>query len=213
MDNRKQIQRILEAMRADSIPAGEAGLWKVRKVRFREAMAKKTGIPEGRYTYLTRWTEKSMHQAGECVMNDTPGELRKHLEFVLRAHGRVLVTGLGLGCVVRGLLERPAVEQVDVVEREADVLRLVEEHAWPWPPRVRVRLHHAEALAWIRGRRDRWDCAWHDLWSDPDRGEPNLAVTHMELFVTLRRRCGLQGAWAFPRRYREALRRQRMAVV
>jgi hypothetical protein len=36
-------------------------------------------------------------------MNDFPQELKKHLDFVLRARGRVLVTGLGLGCVVRGL--------------------------------------------------------------------------------------------------------------
>jgi hypothetical protein len=52
----------------------------------------------------------------EVVMEDSPRELRRHLPIWMHAHGRVLVTGLGLGCVVRGLLASPHVEYIDVAK-------------------------------------------------------------------------------------------------
>jgi spermidine synthase len=48
-------------------------------------------------------------------MEDTLSELRRHTPIFMRAKGRLLVTGLGLG-VVRGLLAKPEVEHIDVVE-------------------------------------------------------------------------------------------------
>lgn len=210
------VPEVLRAMRADSVPAGSSGLWEVRKVVVTDGMADATAsgryphrVPAGNYTNLFRATMATVHLDGECVMNDFPGELRKHLEFVLVARGRVLVTGLGLGCVVRGLLAVGRAESIDVVERDKHVVRL----AWPSVEeaargnRAQVRLHVSDALRFARKTMERWDFAWHDLWSDPDVKEPHLVVTHAEVMAALRGKAARQGAWAFPREHRRTMER------
>ena len=123
-------------------------------------------------------------------MEDSAFELRKHLPIWMAARGRVLVTGLGLGCVVRGLLAKPEVEQIDVVEIDDDILRVVGPEFAKDP---RVTLHHGDALEIdLAGR---FDFAWHDLWTEGD----GLHQLHVALLMRFSNRCGPQGAWAFPR--------------
>jgi len=140
-------------------------------------------------------------------MDDSDRELRTHLDFMLRAKGRVLITGLGLGCVVRGCLANPAVEQVTCIERDQSVLKLVA----PYMPKTpRLEIIKADALKWCEATEEKFDCAWHDLWSDPDKEEPHLQVNHSHLLAMLADKVGYQGAWAFPREqkrlWRECLR-------
>src|SRR6185369_8969082 len=103
-------------------------------------------LPAARYTYLRFLTDKTLYSEhpGAVVMEDTPFELRTHLGFVMRAHGRVLITGLGLGCVIRGLLENPKVEHVTCIENSKDVLKLVA----PYMPTERLEIVEADALEW-----------------------------------------------------------------
>ncbi len=198
-----KISDILNAMRADGIPKGNSGLWQVKKCRIDDAASAKTvfenngtRVPPGTYTYLLRWTEETLGKAhGELVMNDFPCELRKHLDFVIKAHGRVMVTGLGLGCVIRGLLARGRVDRIDLIERDASVIKLC--GASVADPRV--TLHQADARDWLPP--GMFDFAWHDLWSDPDKNEPHLQLTHMKLMSQLRKRVAYQGAWAMPRKF------------
>jgi hypothetical protein len=144
-------------------------------------------------TVLTRWTEATLHKThGEVVMEDSLRELRRHVPIWLAAKGRVLKTGLGLGCVVRGLLAKPEVEHVDVVEIDADIIRVIGAEFRDEP---RVEIHHADALTWDFGDR-RWDCAWHDIWCPGNHG---LELLHAELIARFLSAAGGQGAWAFPR--------------
>jgi hypothetical protein len=195
-------------MRADCVPLGSAGRWTVKKGEFTPAQwetmkrLEKKGlcqaVPPGRYTWLFCLTmESALHPPGVVVMNDYPCELKKHLQFVLSARGRVLVTGLGLGCVVRGLLAAGRIESIDVIERSGDVLKLCAESVSD----RRVTIHQQDAL-WPIRIREQWDYAWHDLWSDPERSEPHLQISHMELFGRLMDRVRFQGAWAMPRKFR-----------
>lgn len=203
----ERVAATLRAMRASAIPEAESGLWRIRKFEPCRPTKNANGqtIPPGRYTALSRTTLATLHTDGASVMSDDPVELRRHLDFVLRARGRVLVTGLGLGCVLRGLLQNPRVESIDVVERDRDVLALVR----PYLAADRYRIHEAEALAWVRDcRGSTWDYAWHDLWSDVERGDPHLAITHQRLILALRGRVEFQGAWSFPR-YLQRLLRER----
>jgi hypothetical protein len=185
---------ILAAARADGIPAGTCRLWTVKKFRLAKP------LPAGSYTQLWRATLAALHLAehGELVMQDTPEELNTHLEFMLKARGRVLITGLGLGCVARGCLANPQVESVTIIERDPAVMRLVS----PWMPAERVTIIVADALAWATQSTERFDCAWHDLWSDPDKDEPHLQITHLALICALSDRTDFQGAWQFPRQFR-----------
>lgn len=199
-----EAERILDAMRADAIPAGASGLWYVAKATVGALPFGDRMDAPGSYTFLYRYTDSTMLRGGESVMSDNRLELAKHLDFVMRARGRVLVTGLGLGCVLRGLMARAQVESIDLVERDRDVIALV----WPHIPKdPRVTLHCAEAVDWVKRHRDRrWDAAWHDLWTDTDSGEPSLPIVHQRLMLALRRRVGWQGAWHFPRHLQRVLR-------
>ena len=125
-------------------------------------------------------------------MSDDPRELRRHLPIVRRASGRVLVTGLGLGCVVRGLLANARVKHVDVVEQSADVLRLV---APAFGGAARLTIHEGDAFThhWPDGTR--WDYAWHDIWDE----HVATAILHAQLLVHYRRMATQQGAWGMPR--------------
>ncbi len=201
-------QRILAAMRADDIPAGSDGLWVIRKqvIRKRQLVkhcAKWKWVEPCSYTWLGCYTDATLWEGGEAVMHDTPEELNTHLNFALRARGRVLITGLGLGCVTRGVLANPAVTAVVVIERDGSVLKLVEPHM---PKDPRLQIVHFDAIAWCEKTKERFDCAWHDLWNNEDKGDPHLAEMHQRLILAMHKRVQFQGAWDFPRILRKACR-------
>lgn len=200
-------QDYIEAARVPhSIEPQEFGLWKIERLTCGQRIVENrlivlseetVGFPD--YTMLSRWTWATLHNVrGEIVMEDSRRELSKHLPIWLGARGRVLVTGLGLGCVVRGLLANPDVDRIEVVEIDRDVARVVgrEFTGVSGIAGQRVEVHLGDALEinerWLPGR---FDCAWHDLWFETR----DLQLRHAELMLRLRRRCGPQGAWNLPR--------------
>ena len=203
--------RMLAAAKAHQIPTGQAGLWDVKKFSLaRDITLPRDGklvtVPAGDYTQLWRKTEATLHLDGELVMTDTPEELHTHLDFMLRARGHVLITGLGLGCVLRGCLVNPHVKSCTVIERDGNVLNLVR----PWLPASlgRFQIIQADATAYVtRLSPGIFDCAWHDVWADPDRGEPHLQVIHSGLLAECAPKVAFQGAWAFPRSQKRLWRR------
>lgn len=200
--------QILNACHAGHIPEGESGLWHVKKLRlsspyFVTRSGNKGGetLPAGVWTSLFRYTDATLHTGGELVMHDFPMEVNKHMGFMLRATGRVLITGLGLGCVVRGTLANPRVTKVTVLENSKDVLKLIGAHM---PKEDRLDIVYAEAEHWIKSHlADEFDCAWHDVWTDTVQGEPHLQVKHAALMAGLYGRVQFQGAWGFPRGQRQ----------
>jgi hypothetical protein len=136
------------------------------------------------------------HLPLDVVMEDSPRELRKHLPIWMNAKGRVFITGLGLGCVVRGLLASSAVTHVDVVEIDADILRIIDAEFVGNP---RVALHRGDALTFRFPDEVRFDFAWHDLWMDEGDGDNQLQTSHAKLIANYADRIPRQGAWAFPR--------------
>lgn len=186
-------------LRAARVPATlqpqTFGPWTIERRRARPNVPGELELVGGDdYTLLRRISWASLHlQEGEIVMEDSAQELRKHMPIWLEARGRVLKTGLGLGCVVRGLLASDLVEHVDVVEIDADIIRVIGAEFEDEP---RLTIHHADALTWDFGKR-RWDYAWHDIWTDGDRA---LQLLHADLIKRFWPAVGSrQGAWAFPR--------------
>lgn len=145
-------------------------------------------VPVGEYTAL--------YHRNALWMSDTPDELYDHGAILHRGEGRILINGLGLGCVVRGLLAKEAVEHIDVVERSADIIALVGDYY----AGERCTIHHADALTKEWPKRTRWDFAWHDIWQD-------LCGDNLTEYAALKRkyarRVGWQGCWgeSFVRRY------------
>lgn len=210
-------ESLLSAARAEVIPAGRSGLWFIRKFHLAidvsiDHNGHRIIIPPNTYTCLFRTTASTLHldPPGTCVMEDTPPEIKTHLSFMIQARGKVLVTGLGLGCVVRGLLANSAVERITCIEKSADVLKLVAPYM---PPDKRLEIIHACAFDWVASNRRQFDYAWHDLWSDRDAGEPHLDIWHTQLIFDCLNTVSRQGAWNYSRAARAFLKSRGIKLV
>lgn len=140
------------------------GVWHVDGAEAAEAAAGQASwapwaddhpLPEGDHTVLLI--------DGAFSMADAPFVLRNYGPFLESAHGDVLLTGLGLGCLVRGLLTRPAVRSVTVLELLPEVIALIGPHHRD----PRVDLIQADALEWRPRPGRRFDSAMLDLDDDP----------------------------------------------
>jgi spermidine synthase len=176
-----------------SMPLGQFGPWTIERRYLETAFdIDRCGWPS--ITMLHRATLATLHmRTGEVVMEDSEAELSRHLGLWMYAHGRVLVSGLGLGCVVRGLLLNREVEHVDVLEICPHILNAVGPE---FGRNARVTLHHTDALTWHPPAGARWDYAWHDIWTDGPRA---LQLLHADLMMHYAECATVQGAWAFPR--------------
>lgn len=178
------------------------GPWKIERVSAAASFLLMLKVGFSDYTLLRRISWATMHlgdAAQEVVMEDSIGELRKHLPIWLNARGSVLVTGLGLGCVVRGLLASQDVERITVIEIDKSILRVV---GHEFIGNNRVELIHGDATKVnLRGRN--FDYAWHDLWTE---GNEHLQVLHARLIHRFARHCPKQGAWQMPRFVKRKLR-------
>jgi spermidine synthase len=155
-------------------------------------------------TVLCRHTMATLHtEFGSVVMEDSQEELRQHLPIWISARGRVLVTGLGLGCVVRGLLANPRVTHITVLELDKNIIRICGREFMNNP---RVTIIHTDALKYQPKKGERWDFAWHDLWNE-DAPTEHLQLLHARLFAKFKKHCGPQGAWKFPKIYKRLMRR------
>ncbi|SMQ17831.1 spermidine synthase [Streptomyces sp. Ag82_O1-12] len=107
-------------------------------------------------------------------------------------HARVLILGGGDGLAVREVLRHSGVDRVDVVERDAEVVRLartdpalsaLNEHAFGDP---RVRVTTADAFGWLRGATPAaYDVVVSDL---PDPGITESTKLYSQEFYGLARR-------------------------
>lgn len=180
------------------------GLWEIRRFTAEEIahpvarafLTEEVGWSS--YTALARTTMATLdRELGEIVMEDSQRELRRHLPILLAAQGRVLVSGLGLGCVVRGLLCKTEVEHIDVVEIDPTIVDLVGRE-FTDDDRVTLYIGDAESIEWPPGTR--WDFAWHDVWSESE----SLDVVHARMLVRYRDMVRAQGCWQFPRALKRA---------
>jgi hypothetical protein len=146
------------------VPEGASGEWRVERfvvgdedARWSALRAAVTG--RGREVYPGTYTR--LMRGSVLVMSDTPAEVSDHREAIRRAHGRVLIHGLGLGMVLKAMLAREQVERVDVVEVSEDVIRLV---APTYTADPRVHIHHGDAITFRFPAGQAFDVVWHDIW-------------------------------------------------
>ena len=92
-------------------------------------------------------------------MSDTPGEMHDHSRFIGRAHGDVLIAGLGLGMVACAVAAKPEVTAITVLENSEDVIKLVGKSL---PTKVQVL--PADVFTWKPNPGETWDCMWIDIW-------------------------------------------------
>lgn len=192
------------------------GNWQIDRFLLPERA--REGMPWEDYTLLRNkifpeMTYENMHLIGDdgsmldLVMEDSTRELSRHLPIWLKAKGRVLKTGLGLGCVVRGLLANPKVEHVDVVEIDQDIISIV---GAEFAGNPKVSIYHGDAHDFEFPKSTKWDFAWHDIWTEQNKG---LQVQHMKLIKRFDKMAKHQGAWQFPREIKRAALRKGITFI
>lgn len=140
--------------------------------------------------------------AEEIMMSNTPQEMIDHQHPLEHATGRVLVHGLGLSCLVSGLLAKPEVDHIDVVEIDQGIIDMV---GPAYADEERVTIHHGDCSTFPWPKGTRWNYVWHDIWAnissrnlhDPEEAENGIpyAMLHRKFSA----RCDMQRSWAFER--------------
>jgi hypothetical protein len=140
-------------------------------------MAPKVGE---KYTMVTR--------NGYLVMSDTPAEKDDHWQAWRRAKGSCLLNGLGIGMLLKNIMEKPEVTDITVVEISQDLIDIVGPHYKD--PRVTIIC--ADAFLYQPPKGKRYQMVWHDIWDGICADNlPEMARLHRKYG----RRCDWQGSW------------------
>jgi hypothetical protein len=176
------------------LPAGRSGDWSVEKFSVQPSGRNDTRpacfqSPAGTYTRLK--------EGNEVFMTDLYDEWwtqRMAIEKAAVLGGDVLITGLGLGLVVTSMLGLPEsrVERVIVIERSADVIRLVAP-ALKKCYHERLEVINADAFEWLPPPGQWFSVAWHDIWPNPH--ESGLLEQTERLEQRYAPYCAWQGNW------------------
>lgn len=137
------------------------------------------------------------------VMSDTPAEIREHSMAIEDAYGDVVITGLGLGCIVSALLAKPEVRTITVVEIDRDVIALTGPYYADEPRVTIVNMDALKAAEAFEDEGQFFDYGWHDIWShiaDRNLDDDALAehgISYETMFNAYSGVCDQQEAWAW----------------
>lgn len=174
-----------------SVPDGVSGDWSVETFEVDpmgsalshiQAKHGLMGVTPGQYKRLKR--------NSTVVMSNTPMEIRTNSWIIHCGEGDILINGLGLGMVVSALLAKDTVTSITVIEKSADVIKLV---APTYQNDPRFNVIQADAFEYQPPKGIRYDYVWHDIWDDICAD--NLPQMH-KLHRKYGRRCDHQGSWS-----------------
>lgn len=130
--------------------------WKLEKfeVKYGDLGAMIDHISPGKYIRL-------MHN-GECVMSDTNMERRTNAEFCRKAHGDIIIGGLGIGMIIMEIQDKPEVNSITVIEKNPEVIELV---ASQLNFNNKVKIICADVFDWKPDPGVKYDMAYMDIWN------------------------------------------------
>lgn len=99
---------------------------------------------------------------GGVIMTDAAFEKRTNVDVVLAARGDVLIAGLGIGLILVPILAKKEVKRVVVVEKNADVIFLVEPHL----RHKKLQVIHADIFEFSPTADWKFDTIYFDIWPD-----------------------------------------------
>lgn len=139
-----------------------------------------------------RQNGKSYHrlwQGDRIMMLNTPEIVAGFEDFLERAHGHILINGLGIGMCVVHLLAKATVKSLTVIEVEKGLVTLMRPMLGKDP---RLTIIHADAFVYTPPADMRYDYVWHDVWTTYSARN----VSQMEqLFEKYRDLASWQDAW------------------
>lgn len=133
-----------------SIDQAEAFYFNVRRARdFSEGI-----VSSGEFVKL--------HIGKKLVMSDTDMEKRTNSEFVEKAHGRVLIAGLGIGLIIRNIVDKPDVKEIFVVEKSQDLIDLVH----PRLTHKKLFIIQGDIHEWLPLKEASFNTIYFDIWNE-----------------------------------------------
>lgn len=160
-----------------NLKSGESGEWKLKRFTVTPQGAKMHNLGEifsGRSRFILAGEYWGLFRNGKVIMSNTPSEINDHWKFIREASGKVLIGGLGLGMVLKCLLDKKSITKVTVVEKSPDVIKLV---ASAYTDDPRVEIINADIFQYKPT--ERYDCAWFDIWDDISGSEyPEMKKLH-----------------------------------
>ncbi|MET7000654.1 hypothetical protein [Chitinophaga defluvii] len=127
-----------------NVPDRMLGEWEVKSV--------------GEEKYLYRHqndASKLIAKTDEPISEDS-------IKFIQQAYGDVFVAGLGLGQMVKALIEKNEVETITIIEKDVELIELVGKYLESVS--LKVKCIHAEALTYVD--RSFYDFIWFDIWEE-----------------------------------------------
>lgn len=152
----------------DVVPPGQKGIANIEHFEVSEsesrfsALRPQEYVPKGKYVRL--------YVNGRLFMSDTHMEKRTNLDVILKAHGDVLIAGLGIGMILIPILQDKRVTSVTVLELSQDVIDLVEPALrgyGPLAPHIhKLRVVQADVYTWEPPKGQKFDVIYFDIWAD-----------------------------------------------
>jgi len=148
-----------------NVPDGKSGSWEIKTKIAPEPdpLTKARAIIHGYGRYVPAGTYKVLLRNNTVVMSNTPDEIRDSISFIRAAKGDVLINGLGLGVILKALLDKPEIDSVTVIEKSEDVINLV---APTYQNDKRVTIIHDDAFTYKPEKGKKYNAVWHDIWDD-----------------------------------------------
>lgn len=112
------------------------------------------------------------------LMSDIPQEQESNFPYVDNMKGEILVGGLGLGLVAKYLEGKKDVKKLVIVEKEKDIIKLVE----PYSKFKKSEVVCADLFDYLKKCKRKFDYAYYDIWSPT--GE-DVLYTHVRPLRTL----------------------------
>ena len=154
---------------AGVVPVGAKGVASVFHQSFDENTAARASYAGGKYiatppgTYAFLYVDQESDGGKICMMSDLSYERTTCSDAVARAHGHVLIAGLGLGMILHPIIASSRVKSVTVVEKYRDVVELIRPTL---PASDKLTIVHADIFEWRPPEQARYDCIWLDIWPD-----------------------------------------------
>jgi hypothetical protein len=145
-----------------------------------------------------------LHLDGELMMSDTRMERVTNYEFVKNAKGRVFIGGLGIGLLLENILDNGIVNEVVVVENNADLIALV------GPLFKHPKLTIVEGDVFTYKPSGKFDTIYFDIWAKISQDNlPDMAKLHQRYKGYKRSKSAYMGSWLRPYLVRERNKEQR----
>lgn len=104
---------------------------------------------------------------GDEIANNHPRNRDRHRHFLSKAHGRILISGLGLGETLFELITKPEVEYIRIIELEQEIIKII-------APLVsgneKVEILQGDIFEYRPADGEHFDFIYHAIWNDKKEG-------------------------------------------